>query len=177
MSNLKLRGFQAAVAVIALVAGLTSMEGNKPIPYKDTSGVWTACVGDTREIDPSHIYTPQECQDRLVSQLHRHNEGLLKCMPALADSPDHFHGAILDLGYNVGVGAVCNSSIRKKVQDHNATGACQVITDFYKAAGKDCRVRSNGCYGVWRRRLWERAMCEGKLTNEQIAKGFAGLED
>ncbi len=173
--SLKLRiiGLTAGFAV-ALAAGVTQFEGNKAIPYRDIGGVWTACVGDTHDIDPSHKYTPQECQDRLVAQLEAHNDGLLKCMPALASAPENVHAAILDLGYNVGVGAVCKSSINAKVQAENYAAACATITQFRFAAGKDCSIRSNNCFGVWRRRQWAQAMCNGELTQDQIAKGYAG---
>lgn len=80
----------------------------------------------------------------------------------------------LDLGYNVGVGAVCKSSINAKVQSENYAAACATITQFRFAAGKDCSIRSNNCFGVWRRRQWAQAMCNGELTQDQIAKGYAG---
>ena len=173
--SLKLRiiGLSMGMAV-ALAAGVTQFEGNKAIPYRDIGGVWTACVGDTHEIDPTHTYTPQECQARLVDQLQAHNDGLLKCMPSLADAPEPVHAAVLDLGYNVGVGAVCKSSIVTKVQAKRYDAACATITEFRYAAGRDCSVRANGCYGVWRRRQWARALCDGQLTEQQIAMGFSG---
>lgn len=189
--GLKLRiiGLSTGFA-LALAAGVTQFEGNKAIPYRDIGGVWTACVGDTNDIDSAHKYTPQECQDRLVSQLEAHNAGLLKCMPGLADAPEAVHAGILDTGYNVGVGAVCGSSIRTKINAKNYAAACQTILDFHSVflwktktvEGKtirvkeelDCRVRANNCYGVWKRRQWANAMCTGDLNQDQIAKGYAG---
>lgn len=177
--GLKLRiiGLSTGFA-LALAAGVTQFEGNKAIPYRDIGGVWTACVGDTNDIDPAHKYTPQECQARLVSQLDAHNTGLLKCMPTLADAPEGVHAAVLDLGYNVGVGAVCQSTIVQKVGAKNYAAACATITDFYNIGKppnrKDCRLKESKCMGIWHRRQWERAMCEGALTTDQIAKGYAG---
>ena len=159
---------------LALAAGLTDFEGNKAIPYRDIGGVWTACVGDTNGIIPGHRYSDQECQDRLAEQLKLHNDGILKCMPGLLDGPEHVHAALLDLAYNVGVGNVCKSSIAAKVKARHHAAACTTITEFRFAAGRDCSIRSNQCYGVWKRRQWERALCEGDLNNDQIAKGYAG---
>ena len=159
---------------LALAAGLTDFEGNKSMPYRDIGGVWTACVGDTNDIIPSHKYSNQECQERLEKQLKVHNDGLLKCAPELLQGPEHVHAAVLDLTYNIGVGAVCKSSIVAKVKAKKYPEACATITEFRYAAGRDCSVRSNQCYGVWKRRQWERALCEGDLNNDQIAKGYAG---
>lgn len=169
----RLIGLSAGM-VVALAAGVSQMEGNKSIPYRDIGGVWTACVGDTHEVDPSHKYTQQECQDRLVSQLEAHNNGLIQCMPGLANSPENVHAAILDLGYNVGVGAVCRSSIPSKMKSGDYRAACLTIGEFNKAAGRDCRIKANNCYGIVKRRDWDVALCNGELTPEQIAKGYAG---
>lgn len=172
--GVSLVGLSAAM-VINLSSGVTSFEGRETTPYRDIGGVWTACDGDTHNIDPTHKYTQQECVERLFSQLDAHNNGLIKCMPGLAQAPEHVHAGILDLGYNNGVGAVCRSSIAAKVQAKNYAAACAVIPSFYKAAGKDCHIRSNKCYGIINRREWELALCNGELTPEQIAKGYAGF--
>lgn len=172
--KLRIAGLSAGLA-LALAAGVTQLEGNKAIPYRDIGGVWTACVGDTNDIDPTHRYTPEECQARLVAQLEAHNNGLLKCLPELNGAPDHVHAALLDLAYNTGVGAVCRSSIVTKVKAKDYRAACATIPAFRFAAGKDCSIRANQCYGVWKRRQWETALCNGDLTDTQIAQGFVGF--
>lgn len=174
MNKLKLTGLTLAMAA-ALALGTTSFEGNKSIPYRDIGGVWTACAGDTHDVDPTHKYSPEECQQRLVKQLEAHNDGLLNCLPELGEAPDHVHAAMLDLGYNVGVNAVCKSSISRKVKAKDYPSACETISEFRFAAHKDCADRANGCYGIYKRRQWERAMCDGSLSRDQIAKGYAGF--
>ena len=174
INKTRIAGLSAALAA-ALALGVTQFEGSKPLPYKDIGGVWTACDGDTYDIDPSRIYTPEECKARLQDQLQRHNDRLLACMP-LEEAPEHVHAAVLDLGYNIGTGAVCRSSIAAKIKAKDYPAVCASILRFKNAAGRDCSVRANNCYGVYKRRVWDAALCEGRLSTAQIAKGFAGYQ-
>jgi lysozyme len=54
-----LSGAGAAV----LLAGLTTyFEGDRSVPYQDVGGVWTNCEGNTHNVDPQYVMTPQECK-------------------------------------------------------------------------------------------------------------------
>lgn len=86
-------------------------------------------------------------------------EGELKrCMTAPLTQGEY--DSLVSLAYNVGGSAVCKSTM---VRLHNAGQHAQACAQFDRWTyfqGKDCRVRSNGCYGLVTRRADERRQCE-----------------
>jgi GH24 family phage-related lysozyme (muramidase) len=67
------------------------------------------------------------------------------------------HAAITDVSYNTGAG--CNSGMIRNLKAGKPVAACKSILDWKRAGGKDCSIRSNGCYGVWDRRLKMYPLC------------------
>jgi GH24 family phage-related lysozyme (muramidase) len=57
----------------------------------------------------------------------------------------------LDHAYQYGEAATCNSSMVRLVNQGRYAEACKAYERFRFVAGRDCSVRSNGCYGVWLR--------------------------
>lgn len=161
-------------ATAALISATGSFEGRKLDPYRDIGGVWTVCDGDTHNVE-MRKYTPAECDARLASNLFSHDADISRCIP-MAGVPTNVHAALIDMAFNSGAGTVCGGSIPKKVKAGDYDDACETILQYrFAAKGTiDCSVRSNNCYGVYRRRLFEREWCQGHLTNEQIAKGWQG---
>lgn len=163
---------RTAVAVIALSAagfvGVVMNEGYTdkaviPIPGDvPTIGLGSTVHEDGTRVRMGEIITPPKAIRLSVSHLSKDQEHLRACFGD-ATLYQHEWDAYVTLGYNVGPGAVCRSSIVRKVQAGEYEAACNTILDFYKATGKDCRVRSNGCYGVWDARLKANKLC---LTGE-----------
>lgn len=75
----------------------------------------------------------------------------------------HEWDAYILLAKNVGPGAVCRSSIVRKLKVSDYSAACSTILDFAgirrDGVRLSCADRANGCYGVWRARLAEYRMC------------------
>ena len=78
----------------------------------------------------------------------------------------HEYDAFVDLSYNVGVAAVCRSSIPNKVRREEYEVACNTILDFKSVQGRDCSKPANKkfCGGVWTRRQQMTKLC---LTGER----------
>jgi lysozyme len=163
---------RSAVAVLVLsAAGFAGIVMNEsytdkaviPIP----GDVPTVGFGSTRRDDGAPVQmtdtiTPPKAVRRAVRDIGRDEDVLHKCF-GNAELFQHEWDAYVDLSYNVGPAAVCRSSIVRKVQAGQYEAACNTILDFRRAAGKDCSVRSNGCYGVWLRRQASAKQC---LTGE-----------
>lgn len=133
---------------------LRHVRGNQYLTaYKDAVGIWTICDGDTENVRPGMVETPQGCRARLERQLVRHAEGVLGCTPSLrGPGRDWQRAAATSLAYNIGVGAYCRSTVKRRFEAGDMRGACDAFLMWNKAGG---RVLA----GLTRRREEERAMC------------------
>lgn len=134
-----------------------------PVP----GDVPTVGIGSTRRDDGTPVrlgdtITVPKAIRRAVTDISEDENVLRHCFGD-AELYQHEWDAFSNLSYNVGAGAVCRSSIVGKVQAKRYEAACNTILDFYKAGGKDCRVRANNCYGVWLDRQRMNRLC---LTGE-----------
>lgn len=153
---------RSAVAVLALsaagFAGIVLNEGYTdkaviPVPGDvPTMGFGSTLKEDGSPVQMTDRITPQKAVRLSVSHIAKDETQLRRCFGE-AKLYQHEWDAYVDLAYNVGPGAVCRSSIVAKVKAEQYEAACKTILDFRRAGGKDCSVRSNGCFGVWLRRL------------------------
>lgn len=159
---------RTAAAVLALsaigFAGLVANEGYTdkaviPIPGDvPTYGFGSTVKQDGTRVRMGDITTPPEALRTAVVHLAKDQEQMRACFEG-AELYQHEWDAYTTLGYNVGVSAVCRSSIPAKVKAKDYIAACDAILSFYRAQHKDCRIRSNGCYGVWVARQKAHRLC------------------
>lgn len=151
-------------ACTATVAGTMTAEGWSNKPYKDTNGVWTVCNGETLNINPNHYYTDQECLSIFLVSLVDKGSQIAKCLPPVVppgspDIPGGMRSEFTDLSYNFGASGFCHSAIAKKAQAHDYVGSCKAISLYVYSNHKDCRIRSNNCYGIVTRRIKSQCHC------------------
>lgn len=145
----------AAFGGIALREGYTEravipVPGDKPtIGLGTTDGVR---LGDT--------ITPPQAIKRALVDIAKFEGAIKQCVTVPLHQYEY--DAYVDLAYNIGPGAFCKSTLVKKLNAGDYAGACAEISRWTRFQGKDCTVRSNGCYGLAVRRQAEREMCEGK---------------
>ena len=60
--------------------------------------------------------------------------------------------------YNIGPGKCFPSTFYKRLNAGDRKGACEAIRWWIKDGGRDCRIRSNNCYGQVSRRDQESAL-------------------
>jgi hypothetical protein len=78
----------AAIAAAVLVAAplATQFEGYRGKAYYDPAHILTACYGETEGVDPSRIYSKDECAAKLRTRMARdYAPAVLNCLPQLAD--------------------------------------------------------------------------------------------
>lgn len=125
-----------AAAVIALSTPfIAKWEGLETTAYRDIIGVPTVCYGETRGVKMGDKYTPEQCYAMLRIAV---GEYYSKLQPYMTnpDIPVGVQASLLELAYNVGVGAAGNSTMMKLANQGNYKAACNELRKWVKAGGK-----------------------------------------
>lgn len=146
-----------AVAATSLFATVPKEEGTEYKAYRDIAGIWTVCNGDTKDVHPGLIETPEGCRQRLEMQLAAHAKPVMACTPSLSEpGRDYQRAAAVSLAYNIGVKAYCGSTADHLFDQGNWRGGCDAFLFWSKA-------RVNGqlrvVQGLLSRRQREREIC------------------
>jgi lysozyme len=132
--------------------------------YLDMVGVPTACDGITtingKPMPRGRTFTEAECTRLLELELVKHAQGVMSCSPGLALSEKRHvellregpRFAAVSLAYNVGIGAYCGSTARRRFNAGDYLGGCEAITWWNKAGGRVVR-------GLVNRRAKEAKVC------------------
>jgi lysozyme len=136
-------------AIIALVAGF---EGLRTYAYRDPVGIPTICYGETRGVKIGDKATKAECERMLGARLLEFEAGVRACLRAPDRLPDGTYAAVLSFSYNVGIGAFCKSTMRRKLDGGDIRGACNELLKWTNARG--FRLP-----GLVKRRQLERELC------------------
>ncbi|WP_298986249.1 lysozyme [uncultured Roseibium sp.] len=136
-------------AAIALVG---AWEGLRLVAYKDVVGVPTVCYGETYGVKMSDRHRKAECDAMLMASLKKHESGMRKCLRNPDAIPAKSYVTFVSLTYNIGVGAFCRSTARKRLNRGDHKGACNAATWFNKAGGRTIK-------GLVNRRTAEHKMC------------------
>ena len=138
-------------AAIALIA---AWEGVRLAAYPDrlAGNIPTVCFGETRGVKLGDSYTLDECKEMLGDGVKEFERGMLACSPGFARSPDTVYTAMLSAAWNIGVGAFCRSTMRKKLDAGDWEGACNELPKWNRAGGRVVK-------GLVNRRADERRIC------------------
>jgi len=160
---LGLFGGAATAGFLALTTtGLLQSEDLRTKAYRDPVGIPTVCVGETKGVRMGDTHTRQECLDMLQDRIVQFDKELGRCIHVKV--PEETRSAIVQWGYNVGVGAACKSTLVRKLNAGDTEGACNELprwvyaTQTSKIAGKTVRKRIT-LPGLVTRRQHERNLC------------------
>lgn len=161
----RLKGRHLLLA-FALAAGA---EGLRLHSYGDIGGIWTIGRGHTGpDVHANQMITTAQADKLTVDDLIRADDQLKVCTqePLNGNERSAYTDMLFNLGPGVkGRGGVCinkdgsPTSVMRDLAAHRHREACEDIMRFDRAAGRDCSIRSNGCYGIHLRRVRERALC------------------
>lgn len=141
----------AMAIAVALIGGHDGLEGREYVPYRDVAGVLTVCDGHTgKDIIPSKRYSDAECD----ALLHQDLIPVFAAIDRIVKVPmyDFRKAALASFGYNVGITAMTNSTMVKKLNRGDTSGACDELRRWIKAGGKVWK-------GLVNRREVERELC------------------
>lgn len=135
---------------------LASQESYSPVPYKDSKGVITNGFGNA-SITPNQKVTVEKA----LSDLQQNTSLTGKAVSSCIKSPitQNQYDAFVSFAYNVGINAFCKSTMVKKANAGDLTGACMEFDRWTFVNGKDCKIKSNNCYGIYKRREAEKKLC------------------
>lgn len=126
-----------ALAVRTLVQ---PWEGRSLKAYLDTlpkKPVWTICDGDTDNVTPNMVETPQGCDKRLATKMERdYRPPLVKCITGWDGKPLSWRAMMISLSWNVGTGAACGSTAARLGIAGQFKASCEAATAFNKAGGR-----------------------------------------
>ena len=127
----------ASVLTLAIATPfIAKWEGLKTETYRDVVGIPTVCYGQTgADIKMGMQFSEAECAAMLDKEVLAYAQQLDKCVQA--DLTPYQNAAILELGYNVGVPAVCRSTMVRMIN----AGAkpeewCPQLNRWVKANGR-----------------------------------------
>jgi lysozyme len=144
--------FTTGVTAAAMIAApfTAHHEGLRLKAYLDPVGVPTICYGETVGVELGDVKTKEECDKLFETRL-----GYFAYRVDLLVDPEmkpKTHAALTSFAYNVGVGAFQRSTLLKKLNDGDLSGACAELDRWVYAGGQ----RLNG---LIRRRAEERQLC------------------
>ena len=90
--------------------------------YLDIVKVPTACDGITTGVTIGKTYTPAQCDAMLETALIAHAEPIMRCAPGLFGRGNQA-AAVVSLAYNMGTGAICASTLVRRINVGDWAGA------------------------------------------------------
>lgn len=161
---------RAGIAALALSAfgliGIALQEGYTDKAIIPTKGdVPTLGFGTTTRPDGSAVQMGDKTNP--VDALQRKQRDLLKFEGAIkrcvtAPLYQHEYDAYVDMAYNIGSGAFCSSTMVKRLNAGDYTGACNAILMWTRVDKQDCSIPGNRvCWGLWQRRQATHKQCLG----------------
>jgi lysozyme len=167
-SKAKLIAALGAGAVALVVPLVMRYEGKVNATYRDPVGILTSCYGHTGpELRSGQRFTDAECAAQLDADLLAH-AAALECIAQPTRLTDGQKAAFLSFAYNVGSAKFCASTLVKKANAGDMTGACAELSRWTYAGGKQLP-------GLVKRRRAERALCTGDYAAAQDVPPLNGL--
>lgn len=145
-----------AVAALSLSAmgflGIAQHEGYTeravvPVPGdRWTVGIGSTFRDDGTPVQPGDTITPPQAIKRSLSHIQKDETALKQCVTA--PLTQYEYDTLTDFAYNYGSQAACKSSMVRLANAGRYEDACYAYARYKFVAGRDCSIRSNGCYGV-----------------------------
>lgn len=107
------------------------------MPYLCPAGVWTVGWGSTGpDVVPGQEWTQEYADRRLESDAIKFAKGALMLCPLLRGSA---HAAIADFAYNLGLGKLRASTLRRKLNAGDTEGAARELGKWVRGGGRVLR--------------------------------------
>jgi lysozyme len=143
----------ALVLSASALVGIATHESYRGEAYIPVPGdVPTLGFGTTDKVKMGDKITPERALIRLLADANNFERAVKSCVTV--PLYQHEYDAYLSLTYNIGPSAFCKSTLVKKANAGDYTGACNEILRWNKAGGKVLN-------GLVKRRQAEHATCMG----------------
>ncbi len=130
-------------------------KGDRP-----TIGFGSTTRADGSPVRMGDTTTPVRALQRMLADVQQFEGALKRCVKVPLHQAEY--DAYINLSYNIGAGAFCNSTLVRKLNAEDYAGACDEILRWYMFNGFDCRTPGNKvCAGLWTRRQELHRQCAG----------------
>lgn len=120
--------------LLQLYALIRQFEGCRLMPYLCPAGVWTCGWGSTGpDVFPGRPWTQEYADKRMLDDAHRFALGTLRYCPNLSGPA---LCAIADFSYNLGLGRLAASTLRRRVNAGDWVGARIELMKWVRGGGK-----------------------------------------
>lgn len=160
-----------AIAALSLSAagfvGLVAHEGftdRAIVPVKGdrpTVGFGSTFRDDGTPVQMGDTITAPKAVQRSFAHIAKDESRLKQCVTA--PLAQHEYDTLVDHAYQYGAQATCRSTVVQLVNQGRYAEACLAYERWKFVAGRDCSIRSNGCYGVWLRSQQRVKKCQGEV--------------
>jgi lysozyme len=148
-----------ALSAAGLV-GLVLQEGYTDRAVQPLPGdKWTVGFGTTGGVKPGDRITPPKALARALTDVQAFEGALKACVTVPLSQVEY--DEYLGFSYNVGSSAFCNSTMVRRLNAKDYTGACNEFSRWTMFQGRDCRIAANRCGGLVKRRAEAQAACLG----------------
>lgn len=128
----------AALGVVMGAVGVSSLkehEGKRNKAYLDPVGIPTICYGHTGpDVRMGMSLSDKQCEELLIKDLWVHDRAMHRCVKI--EMTRGQHDAVLDTFFNVGPGKMCKSTLVRKLNAGDFSGAYREFPKWKYAAGK-----------------------------------------
>ena len=130
---------------------IKDFEGCRLKAYLCPAGVWTIGYGHTQGVKPDMVINQLQAERFLIQDLKRFEDAVTSLVK-VPITPNQF-SALVSFAYNVGTGALYDSTLLRKLNKKDYKGAANEFLRWNKAGGKVLP-------GLTRRRLAEKDLFE-----------------
>lgn len=132
-------------------------EGCRLKPYQCSANIWTAGLGHTQGVTPEVILTEQQVAEYFVEDIAAAERVVNQHIIQTASQGEY--DMMVSFVYNLGAGNFTRSTLLKKFNQGNHTGACNEYPRWVFVNGKNCRLEQSNCAGIPKRRSKEQHVC------------------
>jgi lysozyme len=148
-----------ASAVTIATQFLHEKEGDRLTAYQDGRGIWTVCMGVTAGVHKGDVFTPDQCAKMDAIAVNQAADEVNRMVRVPMSEPER--AAVISFcAYNIGPGKCATSTFLRDINAGNRVAACAQINRWIRDGDRDCRIRSNNCYGQVIRRQQETELCQ-----------------
>ena len=145
----------------AAFVGLLAHEGYVGEAYPDPTHGWsvpTIGFGTTHGVRQGDRTDPVSAVQRAMRDVEQFEGAIRQCVHVPLSQIEY--DVYVDMAYNIGAAGFCRSTMVRRLNAGNYTGACDAILMWRFSAGQDCSDPANrSCRGLWQRRLAAHQRC------------------
>lgn len=136
---------------------IANEEGCRLKAYQCSANVWTVGLGHTKGVTEHTKITERQAAEKFVESVAAAERVVNK---HITQSPNQGeYDMMVSFVYNLGAGNFTRSTLLKKFNQGDRTGACNEYPRWVFVNGKDCRLEKSNCAGIPKRRSKEQDVC------------------